>query len=448
MSRESFPSHGGRISICSIAVLLALGALMTSEAVFAATSNDPLNPRPDLTDELIYYYDYSAVPITTPINGDPGAVFPFDLLTSDQRIIEDRSPNGHHLINFDSDGLLPEEIDQDFLFTDISGESFSLPGTRGFDTFNGLGGVTHDTNPMTHQGISDFGGYTFESFFKRTDVAPGIFNLWNPEGMHSIEMRPSTLLFPPRPVDGDPNGNMHLQFALRSISNFAIDVDDILPLDEWVHLMAVLTVTQPLPPAGNPITDELFAGYELFVNGESLVYVDDKGTPLDPLDDQANPLEPADLNLDPGAGGPFSTIEKENRHHGIGTQEFGSPEGSSREFPGELAMTRLTYGVLTPAQSLCDCVAADNADFNGDDFVDGADFLIWQIGAGVGATAAEGDANGNGVIDGDDLVIWETQYGGPPPLAAAVGAVPEPASLLLLLVGVAGLLGRRHSSRN
>ena len=448
MSLVAYQSRSSRWSrACT--VLLAVGVLIESQFVFAApTTNNPLDPRPDLTDELIYYYDYSAVPVTVPFGDDPGAVSPLTKVTSDQRLIEDRSGNRHHLINFDpTDVILSAEVDQDFIFTDISGEDFALPGTRGFDTFNGIGGITQAANPMTHQGISDFGGYTFESFFKRTDEGAGIFNLWNPEGMHSIEMRPSTLLFPSRPLEGDPNGNMHLQFALRAIDNFAIDVDDILPLDEWVHLMAVLTVTEPLPNGGNPITDPLIAGYELFVNGESLVFIDDKGTPEDMSDDQPNPLEPADLNLDPTAGGPFSTIEKESRHHGIGTQEFGSPEGSSREFPGELAMTRLTYGVLTPEQSLFNFdLAAEDADFDESGTVDGRDFLIWQRGFGVGTSAAEGDADGSGTVDGTDLAIWERQYGGAPPLEAAVSAVPEPSSMLLLLIGLFGL-GKRTRDR-
>ncbi len=75
-------------------------------------------------------------------------------------------------------------------------------------------------------------------------------------------------------------------------------------------------------------------------------------------------------------------------------------------------------------------------DFDGDGDVDGADFLKWQRGEspngvpGVSVSAA-------------DLAEWQGAYGN---LTAAVGAVPEPTSVLLL-VGMAGcgLLGRRRS---
>jgi len=86
-----------------------------------------------------------------------------------------------------------------------------------------------------------------------------------------------------------------------------------------------------------------------------------------------------------------------------------------------------------------------NADFDGDVDVDGADFLIWQRGLGsVGQVDnSNGDADLSGTVDGADLAVWETQYGNPPPLAAASAIVPEPSSVVLI-VGLAaiGILDR------
>jgi len=81
---------------------------------------------------------------------------------------------------------------------------------------------------------------------------------------------------------------------------------------------------------------------------------------------------------------------------------------------------------------------ASNADFNGDGFVDGTDFLTWQLGFGTGTTQSEGDANEDSVVDGSDLIVWENQYG-TAPLVAATGVVPEPAGLVLILAGSASL---------
>lgn len=76
--------------------------------------------------------------------------------------------------------------------------------------------------------------------------------------------------------------------------------------------------------------------------------------------------------------------------------------------------------------------AGENADFNGDSDVDGSDFLTWQRGFGTGTTLADGDANGSGSVDGTDLGIWELQYAGGA-LSASVAAVPEPATLALVM---------------
>ncbi|MBN1853134.1 MAG: PEP-CTERM sorting domain-containing protein [Pirellulales bacterium] len=81
----------------------------------------------------------------------------------------------------------------------------------------------------------------------------------------------------------------------------------------------------------------------------------------------------------------------------------------------------------------------ENADFNADGDVDGADFLVWQRGFGTasGANPADGDANGDGAVNAADLAIWKSQFGtgGASAGGLAGTAVPEPSTL-----GLAGLI--------
>jgi hypothetical protein len=58
------------------------------------------------------------------------------------------------------------------------------------------------------------------------------------------------------------------------------------------------------------------------------------------------------------------------------------------------------------------------ADFNGDGFSDGADFLMWQRNVGnPDAEFSQGDATGNGLTDANDLAVWRNRFPEPPFLA-------------------------------
>jgi hypothetical protein len=92
----------------------------------------------------------------------------------------------------------------------------------------------------------------------------------------------------------------------------------------------------------------------------------------------------------------------------------------------------------------------DSADFDGDGDIDGADFLIWQRGFGLGGQVSNsnGDADGSGTVDAADLDVWSDQYGLVVASLATSNpgtvAVPEPASCCLLLLGIGTILTGRQ----
>ena len=104
-------------------------------------------------------------------------------------------------------------------------------------------------------------------------------------------------------------------------------------------------------------------------------------------------------------------------------------------------LARLDYDQVTGLAP-----AIEDADFNNDNIVDGADFLIWQRNFGVGATLPQGDANDSGGVDAADLAIWKAKFGTVGSIAA-VAAVPEPAAGILASLGIAALVRRRRASR-
>ena len=63
-------------------------------------------------------------------------------------------------------------------------------------------------------------------------------------------------------------------------------------------------------------------------------------------------------------------------------------------------------------------------DFDGDQDVDGADFVVWQthFPTTSGATVETGDADGDGDVDGADFVVWQTNF----PTTAPLGGTVDP----------------------
>ena len=101
---------------------------------------------------------------------------------------------------------------------------------------------------------------------------------------------------------------------------------------------------------------------------------------------------------------------------------------------------------------ITDIVRTVNGDFDLDRDVDGADLLIWQLGAGTiaGGLYGQGDANLDGAIDQSDLAIWQNLYGtnGLAALASAVAPVPEPHATVLLVGGMVTLAATWRRSTN
>jgi hypothetical protein len=83
-------------------------------------------------------------------------------------------------------------------------------------------------------------------------------------------------------------------------------------------------------------------------------------------------------------------------------------------------------------------------DFNDDGLVDAADYTRWRDTLGETVTYFAGaDADGNGVIDDTDYDVWQTNFATPPG-AAASSRVPEPTSIALLLMPLAGGITTRR----
>ena len=131
---------------------------------------------------------------------------------------------------------------------------------------------------------------------------------------------------------------------------------------------------------------------------------------------------------------------------GFNSLRFGSPSGISsggNGFYGGMIFDNLKLSLITPIVEPEPLVG----DFNGDGFVNAADYTVWRDTLNASVTPGTGaDANGNGVIDGPgagtDYALWASNYGASQGAAASL-TIPEPTSLVLAALGLMAARRRR-----
>jgi hypothetical protein len=82
-------------------------------------------------------------------------------------------------------------------------------------------------------------------------------------------------------------------------------------------------------------------------------------------------------------------------------------------------------------------------DYNGNGVVDAADYVVYRATLGTSGTALAADGNGNGVIDAGDYDVFRSSFGHQAGSGAGVSgaAVPEPAAVWLIAMGVVAIVG-------
>ncbi len=84
-------------------------------------------------------------------------------------------------------------------------------------------------------------------------------------------------------------------------------------------------------------------------------------------------------------------------------------------------------------------------DYNGDGAVDAADYTVWRDALGQSVLPGTGaDGNHDGTVDEADFAVWKAHFGATMPTGTSTTAVPEPASLCLVAIGVGCLVARRR----
>ena len=110
---------------------------------------------------------------------------------------------------------------------------------------------------------------------------------------------------------------------------------------------------------------------------------------------------------------------------------------------------------VVPATSLFATVPALAGDYNQNGIVDAADYVVWRdtySGPNVPPVSLAADGDGDGDVDANDHAVWQAHFGQmtPPPgpdAGSASDAIPEPASLVLIILAAADAVLARHTAR-
>ena len=84
-------------------------------------------------------------------------------------------------------------------------------------------------------------------------------------------------------------------------------------------------------------------------------------------------------------------------------------------------------------------------DYHASGGVDAAEYVLWRNTLGQTGISLAADSNFDRHVNDVDYTAWRSNFGTVTPGSGAGAAVPEPATLILFLVGMAAMLGRRHA---
>jgi hypothetical protein len=195
------------------------------------------------------------------------------------------------------------------------------------------------------------------------------------------------------------SGDNTMRFAITTGSNTAEQIldTDPLPVGQWVHLAVTLS--------GNTGV--------MYVNGAPRV----AGQIM---------LNPDDIN---------------SVNNYIGKSQWPDPL-----FNGMIDDFRI-YNYALDQTQIASLVYGLQGDYNGDGVVDAADYTVWRDTMGSSGSTLAADGNHNGTIDAGDYDVWRNNFGAIAGSGSGADgnmnvAVPEPATLIMLLGGILTICSR------
>jgi beta-glucanase (GH16 family) len=132
----------------------------------------------------------------------------------------------------------------------------------------------------------------------------------------------------------------------------------------------------------------------------------------------------------------FTTVKNIILNLAVGGDFGGNPDGTTI-FPQTMLVDYVRVWHRTASMS---------GDYNGDNQVDSADYVVWRQTLGQAGTNLPADGSGNGSVGREDYTVWRQNFGSSSLLSAAIVSAlsaPEPTAGVSFAVGLLAAYGQR-----
>jgi hypothetical protein len=99
------------------------------------------------------------------------------------------------------------------------------------------------------------------------------------------------------------------------------------------------------------------------------------------------------------------------------------------------------FAIVNGTDLVLSIAGGNLGDYNGDGIVDAADYTVWRDSLGSTGPGLVADGNNDGTVDAADYAVWRSNFGNNYISGSVAGnaAVPEPTTIVLMLLGSAAL---------
>jgi len=350
-------------------------------------------------------------------------------------------------------------------------------GSTGDGVMTVLNGGSVTAGRLTLRGLNDGSGHVMVGGAGSTLNVTNVLEIGMPEGGFTtgptnLTINPGAMVNVGQRIELDTNGLLKLQggtLTAASIGSTDLLAGQYEGVFDWTagtlhtgHVGGSVTnqggVLAPGLSAGRTTIDGNYtqlaaAALEIEIGGTTpttqhdFVYLEGAAT--------LNGVLELDLinNFDPTAGQTFTILESISGMTGAFSNVANGQRLTTEDGQGSFQVHYGAGSAFDPNQIVLSNFQADfaPADFDEDGDVDGDDLVKWKAGYGANGDADHmaGDADGDKDVDGNDFLNWQRGVGNGVLAKPAVGAVPEPATLMLGCVAAIGMAAAaRRTSRS